>query len=90
MSELKPDTSSKRRRSSEEFQQEAVRLVVVERYKNPRTADEWEPYLAEKKREVQRLSRDLADAEAEINDRVYRLFDLTPDEIALLQREVKH
>jgi len=32
----------------------------------------------------------LADAEGELNDRVYRLFQLTPDEIKLLQREVEH
>ena len=30
------------------------------------------------------------DAEAEINERVYRLFKLTPDEVALLKREVEH
>lgn len=59
-------------------------------FQNPRIADEWEPYLAEKKAEVDRLTRQLQDAEAELNDRVYRLFDLTPDEIALLQREVEH
>jgi N-6 DNA Methylase/TaqI-like C-terminal specificity domain len=58
--------------------------------KNPRTADEWEPYLEEKRREVEQLSRDLADAEAELNRQVYALFHLTPDEIALLQREVEH
>jgi hypothetical protein len=51
---------------------------------------EWESYLAEKKAEVDRLSRQLADAEAELNDRVYHLFDLTADEIMLLQREVEH
>lgn len=59
-------------------------------FKNPRTADEWEPYLAEKRTEVDRLTRKLADCEAELNDRVYRLFQLTPAEIALLQREVEH
>jgi hypothetical protein len=59
-------------------------------FKNPRTADEWEPYLKEKQAEVCRLTRELADAEAELNDRVYRLFNLTPDEINLLQREVEH
>jgi hypothetical protein len=32
----------------------------------------------------------LADAEADLNDRVYALFDLTPEEIQLLQREVEH
>ena len=57
---------------------------------SPKTADEWEPYLREKFHEVDTLRRQLTDAEAEINDRVYKLFNLTADEIALLQREVKH
>ena len=59
-------------------------------FQNPRTADEWEPYLDEKRREVQRLSREMAEADAELNDRVYRLFKLTPAETKLLQREVEH
>lgn len=59
-------------------------------FSSPKTADEWEPYLAKHRREVERLTRELADAEAEINDRVYRLFQLTPDEIKLLKREVEH
>lgn len=59
-------------------------------FSNPRTADEWEPYVSEKRMEVERLTRDLADAENEINDRVYRLFHLTDDEIKLIQREVEH
>jgi TaqI-like C-terminal specificity domain len=58
--------------------------------KNPRIADRWEQYLEEKRNEVDSLSRQLNDAELEINDRVYRLFDLTTDEIELLQREVEH
>jgi hypothetical protein len=37
-----------------------------------------------------RLTRALADAEAELNDRVYRLFSLTADEVQLLQKEVEH
>jgi len=57
---------------------------------NPRTADEWEPYLLEKRREVERMSNELANAEAELNDHVYQLFNLTPDEIKLLRREVEH
>ena len=56
----------------------------------PRAADEWEPYLAEKRKEVDALRRQLTDAEAEINDRVYKLFRLEPDEVALLKREVAH
>lgn len=59
-------------------------------FQNPKTADEWEPYFSEKKAERDTLTRQLADAEAEINERVYRLFQLTKDEIALLQREVEH
>lgn len=58
--------------------------------KNPRTADEWESYLTEKRGEVESMSRQIADAEAELNDRVYRLFDLSAEEVKLLQREVEH
>lgn len=39
---------------------------------------------------VDGLTRALADAEANLNDRVYALFHLSPDEIKLLQREVEH
>jgi hypothetical protein len=59
-------------------------------FQSSRVADEWEPCLAEKKAEVERLPHQLADAEAELNNRVYHLFDLTRDEIQLLQREVEH
>ncbi len=59
-------------------------------FRNPRTADEWEPYLVERRAEVKRIAQALADAEAEINDRVFRSFRLTADEITLLKREVEH
>ncbi|MDX1946812.1 MAG: Eco57I restriction-modification methylase domain-containing protein [Pirellulaceae bacterium] len=59
-------------------------------FQNPKKADQWDKYLSENRREVERLTRELAAAENEINDRVYRLFELTPDEIKLLQREVEH
>ena len=58
--------------------------------KNPRLADEWEPYLEEKRAEQVQLTSALNDAEGELNDRVYRLFDLSPAEIKLLQKEVEH
>lgn len=58
--------------------------------KNPRAADEWEPYLNEHRAKVDAMTRQLADAEEELNERVYRLFGLTADEIKLLQREVEH
>ena len=59
-------------------------------FKNPRTADEWEPYLAEHRATLDHQSRALADTESELNARVYRLFNLTPEKIQLLQREVEH
>ena len=59
-------------------------------FKDPRLADQWESYLAENREAVDRLTRSLADAEADLNDRVYALFHLTPNEIKLLQREVEH
>jgi hypothetical protein len=59
---------------------------TLQRYRQPT----WDAYLAESRREVERLTRELAAAENEINDRVYRLFQLTPEEIKHLQREVKH
>jgi hypothetical protein len=46
--------------------------------------------LQEKRDENARLTRALADAEAELNDRVYRLFGLAGEEINLLQTEVEH
>jgi hypothetical protein len=58
--------------------------------KNPRIADQWEQYLGEKRTEVNALSSQSNDKELELNNRVYRLFDLTTDEIELLQREVEH
>lgn len=64
--------------------------ILINPLKNSRTADEREPYLAEKRAEVDRQTRALAAAESEINDRVFRRFHLTPDEIALLLREVEH
>lgn len=35
-------------------------------------------------------TRALTETEAELNDRFYRLFDLSSDEINLLQKEVEH
>ena len=45
---------------------------------------------AEKRDQNAQLMRVLTDAEAELNERVYRLFNLTADEIKLLQKEVEH
>jgi hypothetical protein len=49
---------------------------------------DWEAWLAESAAEVRRLSAEIAQAEREIDAIVYRLFNLTPDEIALLEASI--
>ena len=49
---------------------------------------DWETYLAENAAEVNILTARIATAEREIDDIVYRLFDLTPGEIALLRASI--
>ena len=45
---------------------------------------DWEDWIARDRREIARLTAVIAAAEREIDRIVYRLFDLTEDEIALL------
>ena len=45
----------------------------------------WEDWIKRDRAEIARLSAEIAKAEAKINSIVYSLFDLTPDEIALLE-----
>jgi hypothetical protein len=47
--------------------------------------DEWENLLREEGVIVRRLTAEIEQAEREIDAIVYKLFDLTPDEIALLE-----
>ena len=49
---------------------------------------EWEAYLADNAREVQALAAQIAAAEREIDRVVYDLFDLTSEEIALLESSI--
>jgi N-6 DNA Methylase/TaqI-like C-terminal specificity domain len=48
----------------------------------------WEDWITRDRAEIARLSAEIAKAEAQINSIVYSLFDLTPDEIALLESAV--
>ena len=50
-----------------------------------RERGEWETYLSENAARVRELSDQIAVAEREIDQIVYSLFELTPDEIALLE-----
>jgi hypothetical protein len=51
--------------------------------------DGWEKYLAEKSAEVIALTAQIGAAEREIDAIVYKLFDLTPDEIKLLESSLE-
>jgi hypothetical protein len=47
--------------------------------------DEWETWFTDRKAEAIKLASDISAAEAEINQRIYRLFDLTPTEISAIE-----
>lgn len=49
---------------------------------------EWEDWISTTRAEIHALTAEIARLEGEINARVYALFDLTPDEIALLEANV--
>lgn len=49
---------------------------------------EWEDLFVSGKAEIARLSAEIARHEAEINAIIYKLFDLTPDEITLLEQSL--
>jgi hypothetical protein len=51
--------------------------------------DEWEAHFDTRKLEVAALDARIGDLEDEINDRVYRLFDLNTDEIALIEEALE-
>lgn len=50
--------------------------------------NEWENWITTSRAEIHALSAEIARLEAEINARVYALFDLTADEIVLLEANV--
>jgi hypothetical protein len=52
--------------------------------------DEWEVWFDERVAEHRRLTDEIVRLETELNAMVYALFDLTPDEIALIERSTKY
>lgn len=50
--------------------------------------NEWENWITTSRAEIHALTAEIARLEAEINTKVYALFDLTPNEIALLEANV--
>jgi hypothetical protein len=55
-----------------------------------RDRDDWEVLWKERRGEQKRLTSDIVARETEMNDRVYRLFGLTKDEIRLIEDETKY
>jgi putative SOS response-associated peptidase YedK len=52
--------------------------------------DDWEAWLKAQRAEHDRLTRQIIDLETELNDRVYHLYSLTPDEIHLIEQTTKY
>lgn len=52
--------------------------------------DEWEDWLAAQQAEHNRLTSEIIRLETELNAHVYRLFDLTPDEIQIIEESTKY
>jgi hypothetical protein len=50
---------------------------------------EWEDYLRKHATQVRKLDGEIENAEREIDAIVYRLFDLTPDEVKLLEASIE-
>jgi TaqI-like C-terminal specificity domain/N-6 DNA Methylase len=50
--------------------------------------NEWENWIAENRTQIHALSAEITAVEAEINAKVYTLFNLTPEEIALLEANI--
>jgi hypothetical protein len=51
--------------------------------------DEWQAYFDQKKSEIAALDGRIGDLENEINDRVFRLFDLNTEEISLIEEALE-
>jgi len=52
--------------------------------------DEWEDWLAGRREEHERLTAEIVRLETELNARVYALFDLTPEEVQVIERSTTY
>jgi hypothetical protein len=68
------------------FRGEVKRVFKVEI--KPKERGDWEAYLKEEGTKVRKLGAEIEAAEREIDKIVYGLFDLTPEEIALLEASI--
>lgn len=68
------------------FRAEIKKCFKAEIPLNERT--DWEDWITRDKAEIRRLSGEIAKLEAEINKQVYALFDLTVEEVSLLEANI--
>jgi hypothetical protein len=52
--------------------------------------DDWDSLLADRRREHERLTGEIVALETELDERVYCLFDLTPEEIRIIEETTKY
>ncbi|MGB3635342.1 MAG: hypothetical protein WA982_14970 [Rubrobacteraceae bacterium] len=52
--------------------------------------DEWEDWLEAQRGKHERYTSEIVRLETELNERVYALFDLTPDEIQVIEESTKY
>jgi hypothetical protein len=74
--------------SFQEFRMEVARLF--KREIPLRERDEWEELLRERGSEIRSLTDEIIRLETALNAAVYAAFDLTPEEITLVEQETKY
>ena len=65
----------------------ALEKFAKRRFK-PKERENWDTYLAGEQAKLAKLRREIEDAEVELNDRVNRLYDLTRDDIKVIDESV--
>jgi hypothetical protein len=63
---------------------------VAKRELTPAQRSTWEARFATTRKEHERLTGEIVALEVELSDRVYRLFDLTPDEIKIIEETTRY
>jgi hypothetical protein len=66
---------------------------LQKRFKRPiplAERDEWDTFLTDRRTQHERLTGEIVALETELNERVYRLFDLTAEEIRLIEETTKY
>jgi type I restriction-modification system DNA methylase subunit len=71
----------------------AFHAELQKRFKRPiplAERDEWDTFLTDRRQQHERLTGEIVALETELNDRVYRLFDLTAEEIHIIEETTRY